>query len=106
MRPGKLTDRLQAESLVVEVRTGTDSISEIATECGEIVVCGIVGAAGLLSTLAAVKSGKKVLVANKEPLVMLGQYIVALARDTEACLLPVDSEHNAHFPMPAPAADG
>ncbi len=93
----QLTDRLQAESLAVEVRTGTDSVSEIATECGEIVVCGIVGAAGLLSTLAAVKSGKKVLVANKEPLVMLGQYIVALARNTGACLLPVDSEHNAIF---------
>jgi len=61
------------------------------------VMAGIVGAAGLASTLAAVRAGKRVLLANKEALVMAGSLVMQAARDSGALLLPVDSEHNAVF---------
>ena len=63
----------------------------------DIVMAAIVGAAGLLPTLAAVKAGKRVLLANKEALVMSGDIMMQAARDHGALLLPVDSEHNAIF---------
>ena len=63
----------------------------------DTVMAGIVGAAGLLPTLAAVKAGKRVLIANKEPLVMMGQVFVEEAKRSGAVLLPIDSEHNAIF---------
>jgi 1-deoxy-D-xylulose-5-phosphate reductoisomerase len=61
------------------------------------VMAGIVGAAGLASTLAAVRAGKRVLLANKEALVMAGPLVMQTARRSGAELLPVDSEHNAVF---------
>jgi 1-deoxy-D-xylulose-5-phosphate reductoisomerase len=60
-------------------------------------VAGIVGAIGLLPTLAAVRAGKIVLIANKDPLVMLGAEIMAQAQQHKATILPVDSEHNAIY---------
>ena len=63
----------------------------------DIVMAAIVGAAGLLPTLAAVKAGKRVLLANKESLVMSGDIMMQAARKHNALLLPVDSEHNAIF---------
>ncbi|KHN68738.1 1-deoxy-D-xylulose 5-phosphate reductoisomerase [Acinetobacter calcoaceticus] len=63
----------------------------------DVVMAAIVGAAGLLPTLAAVKAGKRVLLANKEALVMSGEIMMQAARDHQALLLPVDSEHNAIF---------
>ena len=60
-------------------------------------MAAIVGAAGLLPTLAAVKAGKRVLLANKESLVMSGDIMMQAAREHRALLLPVDSEHNAIF---------
>jgi len=63
----------------------------------DVVVAGIVGAIGLLPTLAAVRAGKTILVANKEPLVMLGSEIMLEARVHGATIVPVDSEHNAVF---------
>ena len=63
----------------------------------DIVMAAIVGAAGLLPTLAAVKAGKRVLLANKEALVMSGDLMMQAAHDFHAELLPVDSEHNAIF---------
>jgi 1-deoxy-D-xylulose-5-phosphate reductoisomerase len=60
-------------------------------------MAGIVGAAGLASTLAAVQAGKRVLLANKEALVMAGPLVMRAARASGATLLPVDSEHNAVF---------
>ena len=63
----------------------------------DVVMAAIVGAAGLLPTLAAVKAGKRVLLANKEALVMSGDLMMQAARDSGALLLPVDSEHNAIF---------
>ena len=63
----------------------------------DVVMAAIVGAAGLLPTLAAVKAGKRVLLANKEALVMSGDIMLQAAKDHHALLLPVDSEHNAIF---------
>lgn len=63
----------------------------------DVVMAAIVGAAGLLPTLAAVKAGKRVLLANKEALVMSGDILLAEAKKSGAALLPVDSEHNAIF---------
>jgi 1-deoxy-D-xylulose-5-phosphate reductoisomerase len=63
----------------------------------DVVMAAIVGAAGLLPTLAAVKAGKRILLANKEALVMSGDMMMQAARDYHAELLPVDSEHNAIF---------
>lgn len=63
----------------------------------DIVMAAIVGAAGLMPTLAAVKAGKRVLLANKEALVMSGDIMMQAAHDHQALLLPVDSEHNAIF---------
>ncbi len=60
-------------------------------------MAAIVGAAGLLPTLAAAKAGKRVLLANKEALVMSGDIMIQTAREHNALLLPVDSEHNAIF---------
>jgi 1-deoxy-D-xylulose-5-phosphate reductoisomerase len=61
------------------------------------VMAAIVGAAGLASTLAAVRAGKRVLIANKEALVMAGPLVMRAARESGAQILPVDSEHNAVF---------
>ena len=63
----------------------------------DLVVAGIVGAAGLQPTYSAVQAGKTVAVANKEPLVMAGELFVQTANKTGAKLLPTDSEHNAIF---------
>jgi 1-deoxy-D-xylulose-5-phosphate reductoisomerase len=63
----------------------------------ELVMAAIVGAAGLASTLAAVRAGKRVLLANKEALVMAGPLVMRAARASGAQILPVDSEHNAVF---------
>ncbi len=63
----------------------------------DVVMAAIVGAAGLLPTLAAVKAGKRVLLANKEALVMSGDLMLQAAKEHQALLLPVDSEHNAIF---------
>ena len=68
----------------------------LSADCA-IVISGIVGAAGLPPILAAVQAGKRVLVANKEPLVMLGPLLRELALQSGASLLPLDSEHSALF---------
>ncbi|MBS0286328.1 MAG: 1-deoxy-D-xylulose-5-phosphate reductoisomerase [Proteobacteria bacterium] len=99
----QLADLLKAENLPTQVLSGSEGLETIAKHPQSIkVVCGIVGAAGLLSTLSAVKAGKQVLIANKEPLVMAGDLLIDLAEKSGATLLPVDSEHNALFQcMPA-----
>ena len=81
-----------------KVLAGKSALSEVAQlDQVDAVMAGIVGAVGLLPTLAAVKAGKRVLIANKEPLVMLGQVFVEEAKNSGAVLLPIDSEHNAIF---------
>ena len=71
---------------------------ELAGEAeSDYVVSAIVGAAGLLPTLAALKKGKQVGLANKEPLVMAGPLMLAAAKSSGATILPIDSEHSAVF---------
>ncbi len=81
-----------------EVLYGELALSEVASdpEC-HIVMAAIVGAAGLKPTLAAARAGKKVLLANKEALVMSGQIFMDAIAASGAALLPIDSEHNAVF---------
>ncbi len=94
----RLQKILRAENIATEVSAGPQALDEIATHTEvPIVVSAIVGAAGLLPTLAAVRAGKRVLLVNKEPLVMCGKLFIDEARRSGATLLPVDSEHNAVF---------
>ena len=82
----------------IEILVGEEGLISIASHPDvDVVMAAIVGAAGLLPTLAAVKAGKRVLLANKEALVMSGEIMMQAARDHQALLLPVDSEHNAIF---------
>ncbi|MEF1306022.1 1-deoxy-D-xylulose-5-phosphate reductoisomerase, partial [Vibrio owensii] len=81
-----------------EVLGGVDALCHVsALEEVDSVMAAIVGAAGLLPTMAAVKAGKRVLLANKEALVMSGQLFIDAVEEHGAELLPVDSEHNAIF---------
>jgi 1-deoxy-D-xylulose-5-phosphate reductoisomerase len=68
-----------------------------ADEDSDTVVAAIVGAAGLSSTIAAARAGKRLLLANKESLVLAGELLTAAARDAGATIIPIDSEHNAIF---------
>ena len=81
-----------------ELLFGPRALEQVVSDAGcDAVMAGIVGAAGLPSTLAAVGAGKRVLLANKEALVMAGPLVMRVARESGAQLLPVDSEHNAVF---------
>jgi 1-deoxy-D-xylulose-5-phosphate reductoisomerase len=90
--------RARFRELGVEVLFGGRALEEVVThpDC-HAVMAAIVGAAGLCSTLAAAAAGKRVLIANKEALVMAGPLVMQAAREAGAHLLPVDSEHNAVF---------
>ncbi|MGX5698327.1 1-deoxy-D-xylulose-5-phosphate reductoisomerase [Acinetobacter kookii] len=82
----------------IEILTDEAGLIAVAEHADvDVVMAAIVGAAGLLPTLAAVKAGKRVLLANKEALVMSGDIMMQAAHDYQAELLPVDSEHNAIF---------
>lgn len=94
----QLREKLQAVNCATEVLEGVDSLQEVAGHSDvDIVMAAIVGAAGLLPTMAAVKAGKKVLLANKESLVMAGRLFMDAVKVSGAQLLPIDSEHNAIF---------
>jgi 1-deoxy-D-xylulose-5-phosphate reductoisomerase len=81
-----------------EVLVGEEGLCSVAAHAEvDAVMAAIVGAAGLKPTLAAVRAGKKVLLANKEALVMSGALFMQAVRDSGATLLPIDSEHNAIF---------
>lgn len=100
----ELERQLRQRELVTEVCHGTAALSKVAShDQVDAVMAGIVGAAGLLPTLAAVRAGKRVMIANKEPLVMMGSVFVEEARRSGALLLPIDSEHNAIFQCLPPA---
>ena len=99
-----LTDASKANALLKKIPShfngslafGEHSLTEAACASEvDIVVAAIVGAAGLVSTYAAVRSGKRVCLANKEALVMGGELMMAEAVNKNAVLLPIDSEHNA-----------
>lgn len=81
----------------VDVSHGEVNLCDVASNSADIVMSAIVGAAGLKPTLAAVKAGKRVLIANKEPLVMTGEMFMQEAKSSGATILPIDSEHNAIF---------
>jgi len=82
----------------IEAAAGPAALVEAAgDDACDAVLTAVVGAAGLEATLAAVRAGKRVCIANKEPLVMAGELIVAAARESGATILPVDSEHSAIF---------
>lgn len=87
----------------IRVLSGTEGLCEVASDPeADTVMASIVGAAGLQPTLAAVRAGKRVLLANKEALVMSGQLFMDAVAESGAELLPIDSEHNAMFQcMPA-----
>jgi 1-deoxy-D-xylulose-5-phosphate reductoisomerase len=95
----ELEQRLESLGLSeIEVLSDAQSVCDIAADSqSQMVMSAIVGAAGLLPTLAAVKAGKKVLIANKEPLVMTGDLFMREAQSSGAVILPIDSEHNAIF---------
>ncbi|ACH83404.1 MULTISPECIES: 1-deoxy-D-xylulose-5-phosphate reductoisomerase [Acidithiobacillus] len=82
----------------IQVESGPEALAEAARMSGvDEVMAAIVGAAGLLPTLAAVEAGKKVYLANKECLVMAGNLFMERVRQHQVTLLPIDSEHNAVF---------
>ncbi|AAY36400.1 1-deoxy-D-xylulose-5-phosphate reductoisomerase [Pseudomonas syringae] len=94
----KLQDDLAAAGLDTRVLVGEGGLCEVAADPRvDAVMAAIVGAAGLRPTLAAVEAGKKVLLANKEALVMSGALFMQAVRQNGAVLLPIDSEHNAIF---------
>ncbi|WP_299772910.1 1-deoxy-D-xylulose-5-phosphate reductoisomerase [uncultured Pseudoteredinibacter sp.] len=93
---GQLRDAVEERKLNTKVLAGRAALAEVSAEA-DTVMAAIVGAAGLLPTLAAVKAGNKVLLANKESLVMAGSLFMDAVRQHEALLLPIDSEHNAIF---------
>ncbi|MCF7968436.1 MAG: 1-deoxy-D-xylulose-5-phosphate reductoisomerase [Methylococcaceae bacterium] len=99
----ELRQRLAEAGVKTEVLSGVQALEDVCV-LPEVdsVMAAIVGAAGLLPTLAAAKAGKTVLLANKEALVMSGPLFMTAVRESGADLLPIDSEHNAIFQcMPA-----
>lgn len=85
-------------NLPVTVLAGTEALTEVAALTGtDVVLTAMVGFSGLLPTLAALRHGKSIALANKETLVVAGALITALARETGAGIYPVDSEHSAIF---------
>lgn len=93
-----LSERVRAEGLPVEVLAGAQAIAEVAAHPDvDAVMAAIVGAAGLAPCLAAALAGKRLLLANKEALVVGGEVFLAAVRAGGATLLPIDSEHSAVF---------
>lgn len=94
----QLTQMLKVQGGKTQVLYGEQALADVAGHADvDTVVAAIVGAAGLVPTLAAAKHGKKILLANKESLVMAGGLFMAAVKHGGATLLPVDSEHNAIF---------
>ncbi|MDQ0071681.1 1-deoxy-D-xylulose-5-phosphate reductoisomerase [Variovorax boronicumulans] len=93
-----LAEKLKQNSLSTHVLTGEDAIEKIAShEEVDAVMAAIVGAAGLGPCLAAARAGKRLLLANKEALVVGGELFMRTVREGGATLLPIDSEHSAIF---------
>lgn len=105
---GQLREKLSQSFSSTEVLSGVEGLNEVASHPDvDYVMAAIVGAAGLSPSLAAAKAGKRVLLANKEALVMSGRIFMDEVQKSGAELLPIDSEHNAIFQcMPADMASG
>lgn len=94
----RLREGLREAGLSTRAHAGMEAIAALAGDAGsDTVVAAIVGAAGLDSTLSAANAGKRLLLANKESLVLAGELVMAAARDRGARIIPIDSEHNAIF---------
>jgi len=94
----RLKSRLETAAVNTEVLCGVDSLEKVVgLDNVDQVMAAIVGAAGLLPTLAAARAGKRILLANKEALVMSGDLFIKEVVENNAELLPIDSEHNAIF---------
>ena len=104
----QLADGLRAHGLATQPLAGADALDAIAADPAfDTVVAALVGAAGVASTLAAARAGKRLLLANKESIVLAGDLLMQAAAAGGATILPVDSEHNAIFQcLPAPGARG
>ncbi len=95
---GDLRERLRERGVASRVEAGAQALVEAAASAHcDTVVAAIVGAAGLESTLAAARAGKRLLLANKEAVVMAGGLLATALREGGGSLLPLDSEHNAVF---------
>ena len=94
----RLRGGLADAGLPTQAHAGTPALDALVSgpEC-DTVVAAIVGAAGLSSTLAAARAGKRLLLANKESLVLAGELLMAAANGANAEIIPIDSEHNAIF---------
>lgn len=104
----QLKELLNSENLSTEVLSGEQALEEVSAASDvDDVMAAIVGAAGLKPTLAAVREGKRILLANKEALVMTGHLFMEEVQKSGSILLPIDSEHNAIFQcMPSNYRDG
>jgi 1-deoxy-D-xylulose-5-phosphate reductoisomerase len=107
-RAAELADKCRQAGLDTEVRHGVEALIDVSSAADvDAVMAAIVGAAGLEPTLAAARAGKKIMLANKEVLVMAGELFMHAVREHGATLLPVDSEHNAIFQsLPADFGQG
>ena len=93
-----LRDGLRDAGLATEAHAGDAALDALAgSDACDTVIAAIVGAAGLGSTLAAARAGKRLLLANKESLVLAGELLMAEANGANAEIIPIDSEHNAIF---------
>lgn len=102
-----LQQKLAAQAIKTEVLAGQQALCDVASHPDvDAVMAAIIGAAGLLPTLAGVKAGKKILLANKEALVMSGALFMQAVKDHNVTLLPIDSEHNAIFQCMPPSFKG
>src|SRR5690554_603474 len=104
----RLQSDLHTAGVATAVLFGQQGLAEVAAHPDvDAVMAAIVGAAGLPSAMAAVQAGKKILLANKEALVMSGALFMSAVRESGAQLLPIDSEHNAIFQcLPCNYAEG
>ncbi len=93
----ELRSKLAAANLATRAACGAEGLREAAAGDANIVIAAIVGAAGLDSTLAAARAGKRLLLANKEAVVMAGPLLLQALREGSGELVPIDSEHNAIF---------
>lgn len=100
-----LAEQLKAAGSSVVVLSGLASLEQVSSDAEvDTVMAAIVGAAGLQPAMAAAKAGKRILLANKETLVMAGALFMQTVKENSATLLPIDSEHNAIFQVMPPKA--
>ncbi len=93
-----LRDGLRAEGLATTPLAGSEGLQDMAADNrSDTVIAAIVGAAGVASTFSAARAGKRILLANKESIVLAGQLLMQTVAEYGAQLFPVDSEHNAIF---------